>query len=288
MQIPVKIPTTYQEQMEKLKSRGCVIDDERLCLETLKSVNYYRLTAYFLPFLQDNKTYSKDLHFSRVYRIYEFDRKLRSILFSALEEVETYLRSRFSYFHAHTYGAVGYLDAKNYSGKHDHEKFQKNLNREIDHNSQVLFVRHHLENRDGVFPIWVIIELFSFGMLSYFFNDLSTQDQKRLASDLYGTSPQNIKSWLRCCTDLRNICAHYGRLYYRVFPALPAGMKEMPDRAKRRLWGAVMALRSLYPYKEKWNADIVPAFESLFHLYHRDIDLYHIAFPKDWQQQILK
>lgn len=123
--------------------------------------------------------------FHQVYRIYEFDRKLRAILFSAVEEVEIYLRSRFAYFHAHKYGATGYLDALNFSEKHNHEKFKTNIDREIDSNRQVLFVKHHLENYGGTFPIWVISELFTFGMLSYFYNDLKTQDQKQLANELY-------------------------------------------------------------------------------------------------------
>ena len=48
-----------------------------------------------------------------------------------------------------------------------------------------------------------------------------TADQKEFAQKHYATIPQNLKSWLRCATDLRNICAHYGRLYYRIFSAIP-------------------------------------------------------------------
>ena len=45
-----KNPMTYQEQMTLLKTRGCIIPDEEFCLKTLQSVNYYRLSAYFLLF----------------------------------------------------------------------------------------------------------------------------------------------------------------------------------------------------------------------------------------------
>jgi abortive infection bacteriophage resistance protein len=80
-------------------------------------------------------------------------------------------------------------------------------------------VKHHIENYDGQFPLWVICELFTFGMISYFYNDLTTEDKKKFV----GAEYKEMVSWLRCCTDLRNICAHYVRLYYRIFSAMPSG-----------------------------------------------------------------
>ena len=83
-----------------------------------------------------------------------------------------------------------------------------------------------------MFPIWVIVELFTLGMLSFFFADLNTQDQKDLARAVFHSTANNIKSWLRCCTDLRNICAHYGRLYFtmtRMIRFLPAFKINSPS-----------------------------------------------------------
>ena len=107
-------PTTYQEQIDLLKRRNIVIEDPECCAAALESVNYYRFTAYFLPFKLGDGCYQEGTRFARVYRIYEFDRKLRSLLFAALEEIETYLRAKIAYFHAHKYGAEGYLDASNF------------------------------------------------------------------------------------------------------------------------------------------------------------------------------
>lgn len=283
----IKPPTTYDEQLLKLKKRGCLILNEDFCKAKLTAVSYYRLTAYFLPFKTNTGSYQAGTSFERVYRIYEFDRKLRATLLSAVEEVEIFLRAQLSYFHAHKYGSLGYLDPKNFSKKHNDSKFKETLCREIDNNKQALFVKHHVERYDGKFPVWVISELFTFGMLSYFFNDLKTADQKRLSAEIYGTTPKNVASWLRCCTDLRNICAHYGRLYYRVFPAIPAGL-SITEAAKRRLWGAVMALRAIYPHSEKWNNEILINLETLFNEYAAEIDLYHLAFPDDWSAKLRK
>ncbi len=92
-----KKPTTYQEQIELLKVRGCIIPDEDFCLKILRSANYYRLSAYFLPFKNSDDSFKPGTEFSKIVGIYNFDRELRSILFSAIEEIEIFLRTQFSY-----------------------------------------------------------------------------------------------------------------------------------------------------------------------------------------------
>lgn len=277
----VKPHLTYQEQIEKLRDRGCVIKDETTCQCILENTGYYRLSAYFLSFKKDDGNYTDGLSLEKVYHIYEFDRKLRDLLFTAIEVIEVSLRSRLSYFHAQKYGPLGYLDPSSFNNKHNAEKFKANIDREIENNKKVLFVKHHIDHYNSQFPLWVICELFTFGMLSYFYNDLTTADKKTFA----GTKYKELISWLRCCTDLRNICAHYGRLYFRTFSAMPSGF-NIPDTAKRRLWGAVLSVKALYPSDEKWNAEFIPKIEALFEEYKDDIDLYHLAFPKDWANQL--
>lgn len=146
---------------------------------------------------------------------------------------------------------------------------------------------HHQQHYEGRFPIWVIMELFTFGMLSRFYSDLTTADQKQLAKEIYDTVPKNVTSWLRCCTDLRNICAHYGRLYYRIFPATPANVPAGPTQI-HQLWGAVLAVRELYPSAKKWNTEILPQLSALFDEYQNDISLRHIGFPQNWEDRLKK
>lgn len=279
----VKQPTTYDEQVQKLREHGCVIIDEEKCKESLKRVGYYRLSAYFLPFRETDNSYCPNTEFERIYRIYEFDRRLRSLFFSAIEVVEVNLRSSLSYYHAHKYGSLGYLKPDNFNQKHNAIKFEETIKKEIESNKKVLFVKHHLEHYDGQFPIWAICELFTFGMLSYFYNDLHTADKK----EIMGARYKNMVSWLRCCTDLRNICAHYGRLYYRVFSAVPAGL-QLKEAEGRRLWGAVLALRELYPATPQWNNEFVLSLENLFLEFKNDISLLHMAFPEDWPEKLRK
>jgi len=195
--------------------------------DILSKVNYYRLTAYFLPYKKSNETYISGTDFNTVYQIYEFDRKIRLILFSAIEEIEVYLRSTLAYHHAHKYGALGYLNEKNYNLKHDHDGFLAQIENEKKKRVKEPFVKHHIEKYGGSFPIWVMIELFTLGTISRFFADLPINDQKLISRNFFKTHQKTLVSWLRCCTELRNFCAHFGRLYYRNFTSIPAGIAEL-------------------------------------------------------------
>jgi len=279
----LKKPTTYEEQIAIIRNRGCVIDDEDFCRSVLEKVNYYRLSAYFLTFKTADGNFQADTNFKNIYTLYEFDRKMRSLIFTALEEVEVYLKSQIAYYHAHEYSADGYLSASPFISKHDHVKFLERINELVRSNTNIPFVQHHIQKYAGVFPIWVIIELFTFGMVSYFYADMPAKDQKHISRGLYNTFPKNVESWLYCCTILRNICAHYGRLYYRVFTSIPANIPRLDKNSERRLFGAIMALRQLYPDKNKWNTEIVTPMAALIEESQNEIDFRHIGFPRDWE-----
>ena len=84
----LKPATTYDEQLKLLQERHCEIVDPAFCKTVLQHINYYRFTAYFLPFRTADGMYRDGTSFHRVFRIYEFDRKMRRVMFSAVEQVE--------------------------------------------------------------------------------------------------------------------------------------------------------------------------------------------------------
>jgi len=85
-----------------------------------------------------------------------------------IDEIEIYLKSQISYYHFQKYDAEGYTDSANYYSKHNHNAFLQSVSACIAENQRTLVVKHHMNNYGGYFPIWVLIEYFSIGMLSYF------------------------------------------------------------------------------------------------------------------------
>ena len=148
----VKKFSTYDELLNKLRDRGCIINNASACIEVLKNIGYYRLSAYFYPFMQEDKTFVEKLSFDKVYRIYEFDRKLRNLLLTALEVIEISLRARLAHFHSEKYGPQGYLNASNFNKKHQSAVFTGKINIAISNNKKAPFVRHYIEKHDRNFP----------------------------------------------------------------------------------------------------------------------------------------
>ena len=77
----VKKPELFCSQIKKLEERGCKIDGFNQTIMILNQVNYYKLSAYFLPFKKKDETYIEDTSLLKVYKIYEFDCKLSMELF---------------------------------------------------------------------------------------------------------------------------------------------------------------------------------------------------------------
>ena len=105
---------------------------------------------------------------------------------------------------------------------------------------------------------------------------------------MFRTTHSNVSSWLRCCSDLRNICAHYGRLYYHKFSAIPANLPEIDETAERTLFGAISALKALYYDDNKWNNEIFSEIEKLLSEHKNSINLKCIGFPDDWENKLRK
>ena len=213
---------------------------------------------------------------------------MRHVIFSAIEEIEIFLRAVFAYHHAHTFGALGYLDHNNYKQGHDHTEFMSKINGEKKKRAKELFVRHHDLKYNGQFPIWAIIELFSFGTLSHFYADLPGSSQKQLAKTFFQCHPKALSSWLHCGTVLRNICAHFGRLYYRKFSVIPSGIPGLDQANNRSLFGAILAIRSLYTDTAKWDKEVFVPIKNLIAEYGADVQLRHIGFPEDWESKIMR
>ena len=275
--IEVKQPTTYDEQVKKIIEHGCIVGDEEFAKLVLQRINYYRFSAYFLSFQKNDGRLRKDTTFNNVYRTYLFDSRLRALLFPIIEEIEIYLRVQFD----------------NYNKRHNHDKFIEKINKRIDDNKNQLFVEHHINNYEGKFPVWVIIELFTTNDLSRFYNDLPPADQKRIAKDSFNTIPRKLITWLHCLTILRNYCAHYSRLYYTLFTATPLAPKDFSyDKMWVQIFDYILVLKFLYPYPERWMQSVLTPLYALIEEYKDSIKMKDIGFPDNWknvlEEQVIK
>lgn len=283
----VKSPASIPAQIEKLKSRGCIIEDEKEAAFVLSTVNYYRLVHYFEVFLISKHQYREGTSFDKVMGIYDFDRLLRSLLLTALEEVEIALRAQVSNYHAMKYGALGYLNEASFDVHHNHRQFLRKIERMIESNNGEAIVMHHINKYGGAFPLWVIMELFSFGTLNTFFSDLSQEDKREISQAAFHLPWRYAENWLQCLSALRNHCAHYNRLYANNMDETPKQPPEPELCFSNTLFDYMLVLKRLYPRPQTWNLMFITRLELLIMEYHDVVELHYLGFPDNWKELLL-
>jgi abortive infection bacteriophage resistance protein len=185
----------------------------------LQRINYYRLSAYGWS-LKRNDQYLRGVTFSQIHALYEFDHRFRYLIMDMTEQVEIAFRTHISYYIAHTYGALGHLESAHFENVGYHGTFLVELDKEVKR-SQEIFIKHHFEKYSGIIPVWVAIEVLSFGTLSKLFSNMKSEDKSHIAKTNYQAPAIYLESWLKCLSYIRNICAHYGRLYNRPLTSKP-------------------------------------------------------------------
>ena len=283
----VKKFLTFEEQLQYIENKGFIISNKDKCLKFLKKVNYYNISAYFAIFKNDDGSYKSGIDFKYIYKMYEFDRKIRALIFSVIEEIELHLRAQFSHYFASHYGALGYLKSENYNKYHKHGNFIERIQKEcINKNINNPIIEHHKSKYEGKIPIWVIVEFFSIGMLSKFYSDMKTPDKKAISNEIFNTSFLYLDTWLKCLTILRNKCAHYSRLYNTRF--VVRTKLNIDFDKKPYLFEQIVVLKNLYLDGNKWCDDFMISILSLVEDYKEYIRFEDIGFPVNWKEILTK
>ena len=276
-----------------MESRGMKIEDRKWAIPRLKRIGYYRLCAYARPLQQKGEnskdhTYKKNVSFGLLLKLYEFDQKLRSLVFDAIEPIEIAARACISDRMSLTNGPHWFLDDSHFASA----TYAATLRRKIE--SEFLddagkpkrqnsdFVLHYYQTYGDPYlpPSWMIAEALSLGTWSQIYEALKPTHQKAITSIL-GIDYQDFQSWLRSISAVRNICAHHGRLWNRVLPTVRL-TSEMtaagtaPNRFATQAAVLEHLLRKLSPGRH-----LAPAIASLLAT-TPEVDPHALGFPKDW------
>lgn len=287
---PLKTPLSYEDQINKLISKHALtIDDKQAATDILKRVNYYRLSAYGIGLKQpnDSEKYIPGITIQTLYDLYCFDSQLRSILIPAIEAIEIDLRAKISYHLAMTYGADGYYNPVNFQpkvnkeGKSIHTLTMEKFRNEITHQKNLPCVTHHMEVYGGFFPIWVAVELFTFGMLSSLFSIMQPNDQKVVANQ-YSTDPYHLGSWFLSLVELRNLCAHYNRVYNMPLKQTAKLYREHQQYQCNRLFPILLVIKRMINKTESWNTFLSQLMELIWK--YPVANLRFMGFPANWEQ----
>jgi abortive infection bacteriophage resistance protein len=302
-----KVFRSLEEQIEILKSKGLIIEDEIKTKEILFRENYFFISGYRHLFMKSYKDreFIKGTTFDELYAVFLFDRKLRNIMFQYILVVENNIKSIISYQLSKKYGIheKDYLDPKNFTQdnlkqRQVHDILNK-MRRQIHVNGrQHTATTHYLDNY-GYIPLWILVKVLSFGILSELYNILKSEDASFIAQ-IYHLDIEELSDYLAILANFRNLCAHEDILYEhrtqkeiwdtRYHKILNISMTEGHyDYGKNDLFAVMIIMKQMLTKEE---------FKDFFFQIGYEIDildgkvdtvktpiiLNNIGFPTNWRE----
>ena len=206
---------TIDEQIEILKRKGLIIEDEEETKEILLRENYFFINGYRLLLMNSysDKTFVKGSTFKELYALFLFDRSMRNIIFKYLLIIENQLKSITSYQLSKKYGyqEKDYLNLKNFTEDRSKIRRVKDLIEKMKRQVRINGSKHnatlHYIKNYGYVPMWVLVKVLSFGIVCELYSVLKKEDQIEIAS-IFNVSTEYLEDFLPILANYRNLCAH--------------------------------------------------------------------------------
>lgn len=301
---------TYEQQIQKLRDKNMVIDDEAIVEDGLRRYGYFALVSGYKDLLKNptTKNYYDGTTFQDIVAVYQFDESLRELTLRYLLHIERHLRSSLSYAFCEHFGdsQAAYLSSSNFDTSTASKKSE--VNRLITHHLSKLtskptnypYIEHHKRAYKNV-PLWCLVNALTFGTLSKFYEYSKPQVQSSLSKEYEVINEGQLKQILEVLTDFRNVCAHNERLFtHRCakhdIPDLPLHKKlSLPKRGKEYIYGkrdyfsVVLSLRYLLPHKDflSFKAQLSKLMDKLV-MGNQQITMEQLlemmGLPKNWKK----
>ena len=277
-------PLDVDSQIENLISIGLIVADREYAASFLNDVSYFRLIkAFSLGLKHRNGNYHPEITFEQIVDLYKFNCDFRQLLFSIIERIEVNLRCRLGNYFSSQYGILGYENPDNFVNPAYHSELIEDIEQEIGRNPKSPFVKNFRDNYvDSKIPMYAVVELFSFGTLSKFFKNMKAPDKKAVAQK-YGVGYTYFESWIENIAYVRNLCAHYGRLYNAKLSKTPILYKQYSEVGigNQRIYATLLCIKHLVPLDDHWF-HFVQNMKAII-AEHPFAKLNLMGFPGNWE-----
>ncbi|MFI3171962.1 MAG: Abi family protein [Eubacteriales bacterium] len=302
-----KIFLTYEQQIEMLQEKGLIIKDTDYAIQLLKQHSYFALVSgYKSPF--KNKTGEYKLHttIEDIYRLYEFDEKLRELFLRNILKVEKHVKSLISYTFCKVYGEnqSHYLNVTNYNYSNGLQvEINQLVNKlsSIEQNpSQYLYIKHQ-KHKYGNVPLWVMVKALTLGTISKMYSVQTYNVQTQISKEFPFVHETMLANMIDILSRVRNVCAHNERLFDYQYKnkkiddtAVHTILKIKKDKrgfskGKSDLFAAIIALK--YTIKEEDFNCMIDELEVLLtelcdntqNLQQNQMYKY-MGFPENWKE----
>lgn len=211
---------TIEEQIDILKERNLIINEEK-AKEIFRDNNYYYLINGYKDLFMDKNSeeekYIEGATLEEIFELYKFDSEIRSAFLKYILKIERRIDTYIAYEFSKQYGEKNYLIGTNFNNSKITDSRIKSLIADINSNisTQVRngnkMLSHYL-TQYGYIPLWVLIRIITFGQISKFYDLMKQQDQNKVAKK-FGVREKELKTYIHNLAIIRNICAHDEKLY---------------------------------------------------------------------------
>ena len=284
-----------EELITLLRERGLIIEQEEAALRNIRSIGYYRLSAYLHPFLRIPKTehvFKEGTTFGQAMSIYDFDRGLRLLIFDQIERIEIAVRSAIVNITCRDTNNPFWMTSPDTYAHND--KFQKTLQL-IDKELQTTredFIKHFKDTyTDHYPPSWMLAEILPFGVLTRVYENIASNQIRKSIARYFGLNVPVFTSWLTIVAVTRNACCHHARLWNRKLSirALLMSRWNSPwiseSVQQGRIFFTLCILKHFMDVVHPQNT-LKEDLKSLLQTYPM-IDVVVMGFPKKWEEEPL-
>ena len=310
-----KIFKTHNQQLTILRKRGLIVPTTGTPKRVLEKENYYNLiNGYKELFIAVPATtttqeqYIAGTNFSEIKALYDFDFELRMTLIKRIFRVENNIKSSIAYIFSKKYGHDNYLKLENFdlnvSPRKKVARIQEivNLIKGIQGEIAKNVTKHesikHYMTQHGYVPLWVLVNVLTFGTLGKFFSLMKQVDRQEVGKS-FNINESALNNMIGILTLVRNKCAHDERLFdfssktqiatnsIHTRLGIPLNAGGQPSYGTHDLFAAIICLKLLsgpLEFKKMITEikDTIEYFDRQLNVINIDVVLNKMGFPNNW------
>lgn len=291
-----KTAITITQQIQTLKQRGLIVDDDIQAAKVLEVISYFRLADYWRFMEADPTThqFKEGSRFEYVVNCYNFDKELKTLLFSAIQTLEVAMRAKMIKHFTSSFGAFWFMNPTLSSNSRFFTTNLEHIRTEVSRSREDFIIEHFQKYASPELPpVWKTLEVVSLGTLSKMYTNFNDATAKHLVARDFGLNHHKfLSSWVETLSVLRNCCAHHARVWNKCFPIMPQMPARMPkpwinnrDFPRASFYPQVCCIA--YWLNNLYSDHSFPvAVKALFKKYPT-VKPYLMGFPEGWENEPL-
>ncbi|MCI8451166.1 MAG: Abi family protein [Eggerthellaceae bacterium] len=258
----------------------------------LDRIGYQHASAYFDLFKNADGEIGPDASMKELHKVILFDRKFQALLMEYIGLFELQFRAQYAYLMSLERGAFAHRNPRNFKDE-DHfagflKRYEDEFNRQLKKGNRDLS-RAYEEYGDA--PTWLAVEIMSFGTLSMLFNNTKSKAVRNGVAQSFGTTAENLVSWTRAISGVRNTCAHFGRLCGTKLSSRPKMLPGVPGDNGNPMYivPILMSLlnsRTLFPDDTSLSYGLTFVRDAMQLFCDFEDILSRCRIPRNWEEMI--